>query len=536
MAFGQGADLAFHVPRIGRIDREAGERLLQGQRLFRAPPARGLVVAVLPGDSCVQAPERVHGLDREVGAERDAGAALLQRPPGVGAQQPVCAHAGFGHRLVGRGVGGLHRGDDLQLGEARDVGGVDQLGVLDPVAEAVAISGADFGEAVERLAVGGVADGVDGHLVAEEIGAAEQVLLLGVVDEAETPGAGFVAVGLEEPGAAAAECAVGVELDAPEREALVVEPWGGPERGDRLHRVHAAGVGGDADRQATGVAEAAEQRPVLGCGAHVVDAGEAEGGHVVERGFESLFALAGGRGRRGLVDEGHGGIDEDAGGVAGGIAEDAAAGRVLGGPGDSGRFHGCAVGPACVAVDALEPDRAFGVGGIEIGSRREAAEGPDHLVPAPAADPARGGLLCGVGGDAGLGIGKAGGGGEVELAQADGKAHHMAVRVDEAREQRAALRIQLVVAGGEPGLGGAAREDGEHLAVVADEEGVEAAEIAFGIQGIAVRVDDQRLRVGLRAGQQRCGEQRGEQAAHQPSLRMRDEVSCRAPPIFMRSA
>ena len=176
------------------------------------------------------------------------------------------------------------------------------------------------------------------------------------------------------------------------------------------------------------------------------------------------------------------------------------------------------------------------MGGVKIGSCGEAAEVPDDLVPAPAADPARGRLLGGVGPDAGLRVGEAGGGGEVELAEAHGEAHHMAVRVDEAREERAAFGIELEVAGGELGLGGAAREDGQHLAVITDEEGVETAEIALGVERVAVGVDDQRLGVSLGAGEKRCGEQRGEQAAHQPSLRMRDEVSCRAPPIFMRSA
>ena len=69
------------------------------------------------------------------------------------------------------GVERLHRGDDAELLEARDVGGVDDLDVLDPVAAvARAVGGAGGGVGVEGAAHAGVADRVDGDLEAQAVG------------------------------------------------------------------------------------------------------------------------------------------------------------------------------------------------------------------------------------------------------------------------------------------------------------------------------------------------------------------------------
>src|SRR3546814_6490156 len=51
--------------------------------------------------------------------------------PGIGAEQPLLAQALFRPRHVGRGVGGLHRGDHPQRPEARDVLRGHDLRMLD---------------------------------------------------------------------------------------------------------------------------------------------------------------------------------------------------------------------------------------------------------------------------------------------------------------------------------------------------------------------------------------------------------------------
>jgi hypothetical protein len=65
-------------------------------------------------------------------------------------------------------VDALHRGDHAELAEARDVGGVEVLRVLDAPAQVLAVRRRPRTplEDVERLAVGAVADGVHAELVA----------------------------------------------------------------------------------------------------------------------------------------------------------------------------------------------------------------------------------------------------------------------------------------------------------------------------------------------------------------------------------
>src|ERR1039458_3630651 len=69
---------------------------------------------------------------------------------------------------VGGAMDALHGGDDAELSEARDIGGVEVLRVLDAPAEVLFIRVCFEGvlEDVEGFAVGAVADGVDAELEA----------------------------------------------------------------------------------------------------------------------------------------------------------------------------------------------------------------------------------------------------------------------------------------------------------------------------------------------------------------------------------
>ena len=79
--------------------------------------------------------ERVELLDGRVGAVRDHRAALEQRAERVGALEPVAPEP-LGEVAVGRRVAELHRAGDAELREAREVRGIEALGVLDPLAQA----------------------------------------------------------------------------------------------------------------------------------------------------------------------------------------------------------------------------------------------------------------------------------------------------------------------------------------------------------------------------------------------------------------
>ena len=125
---------------------------------------------------------------------------------------------------VARLVDRLHRRNHAELREARDVGVIEHLHVLD--AKTV-IDRRDRFERrfirVERDAVAAIADRVRSDLEAVLERARRnvaQVLGRGL----EQPGIlGIVGVGIEERRAARAERAVGVELDGPNPEVAVVE-------------------------------------------------------------------------------------------------------------------------------------------------------------------------------------------------------------------------------------------------------------------------------------------------------------------------
>ena len=87
--------------------------------------------------------------------------------PGVGAFEPLLAQALASPVHVAGGVGGLHRGDHAEFGEARNVGGRQDLGVFEAVAaRVVRVVRRHALQCVEHLAVGAVADGVHAHLQA----------------------------------------------------------------------------------------------------------------------------------------------------------------------------------------------------------------------------------------------------------------------------------------------------------------------------------------------------------------------------------
>ena len=164
--------------------------------------------------------ERVELLDGRVRAVRDDRAAPEQRPERVRAVEPVAPEA-LGEVAVGRRVAELHRARDAELGEAPEVGGVDALRVLDPLAEAERRPElAGRLERVERLAVRTVADRVDrdgpagGGRRADDLGE-----LLAARDAHAAP--------VEHPGRLRAERAVHERLQVAEAQVVVAEA--GPE-------------------------------------------------------------------------------------------------------------------------------------------------------------------------------------------------------------------------------------------------------------------------------------------------------------------
>ena len=161
----EAADAGLGEAGVSGIARESGKRGFEADALLRPPAARRLACHVLPADCRRQAGERVRAFDREVGAEGERGPRLRNGPPGIGALEARRVEALFGHQPIAGLVGRLHRGDDPRLGDARDVGGVDHLDMLDPPAALRPPFARHLLEDGDYLFVGGVANCMDRELV-----------------------------------------------------------------------------------------------------------------------------------------------------------------------------------------------------------------------------------------------------------------------------------------------------------------------------------------------------------------------------------
>ena len=286
-------------------------------------------------------------------------------------------------------MGGLHRGNHLERRETRQVVAVHHLGVFDaPAVVGVRLRAQHRVVGVEHDAVAAVADGVAGRLDAAAVGLGHARRIRGRLGHQQAAVAGFVAVVLDERGAAAAQRTVHVELHAahgqPARGMFV-----GAHRAQRVQgRGITVGVGADAQRQLAGVGETTHQAQVGQGHTHVVHAGQA----IRHRGGERALQCFGAQGVVGLrhdgIDQRGGGVDEHAGRLAGFVAQDAATVRlpVAGEVTFDGAQRG-AVGPAGVSVHALKPDRPIREGSVQVGGGRELLARPVVLVPAAAQQP-----------------------------------------------------------------------------------------------------------------------------------------------------
>ena len=151
------------------------------------------------------------------------------------------------------------------------------------------------------------------------------------------------------------EPAVEAQVNAGKAQPAVVERGRRPQRRNRLHRFHAGGIGGDAQRQPPFVGEIAVKLPVGKRRPHVVEAGPAKRGEPLERVRQRLLALAGRRLWNVPLDEGHGRAEEQPGRPAGTVADDFAPGRRRRPGIDASRRHGRRIGKARPAAFSHQP-------------------------------------------------------------------------------------------------------------------------------------------------------------------------------------
>ena len=401
----------------------------------------------------------------------------------------------------------LHRGDDAERGEARDVvRRHDDLGVLDAVTARPAACLRDGALVrVEHDPVGAVADGVRVHLqVAAHRPFYDLSEIIGRGDE-EARVAGFVAVVCEQGRAPAAERAVHVELDRADREppGIVEERAGLAEVVQRLPRPADHRV--EPNRELLGVGGGAVERDRREVDARFVDAGETVARGLGERPLHPQLPLHVRRWRDETPDERHRGIDEHSGRATVGVADDAAAvgiGHRVEAVHEHERGR---VRPRGVPVDASDPHGPVGECRVEVGGGGErAVAAPIILVPAAARHPRavrqREGEALQPLDDILLRDRPH----EVGLQERSAEVHEVGVRIDEAGHDRAAPGVELAGIGvgrEHVGLG----PDGEDQAPVEGERFGGGLRRIDGVnRGV---VEDGRLRVRRGGGQREHGEQ-----------------------------
>ena len=200
----------------------------------------------------------------------------------------------------------LHGGDDAELSEARDIGGVEVLRVLDAPAKVLLIGVGLEGvfEDVEGLAVGAIADGVDAELVAVLDGEFGGLADVGGVVGIEPAAVGLIGVGCEQPGAAGAQRAIDGAFDGAYGKEIVA-------RADDLVAVEIGGellVGGaqhhpDAHAEFVGIGHLLEDVDGGEGGAGILERGDAFGERFVDGEADGLvgFGEAVGGGAFGFV-------------------------------------------------------------------------------------------------------------------------------------------------------------------------------------------------------------------------------------------
>jgi len=163
LTYFQGAFFCFFELGVGGADGVAADAVFEGDFFLGLPATRGTAFWEFASHAGVEAAHGVDGLDGIVGAKSQMYATSLQGGPSVSSFDAVGTDALFGPAHVGRLVGRLHGGDDVEFCETREILGRDHLGVLDAVAAVARRIGlGDRFEDVEGDAVGAVADGVKG--------------------------------------------------------------------------------------------------------------------------------------------------------------------------------------------------------------------------------------------------------------------------------------------------------------------------------------------------------------------------------------
>ena len=396
-------------------------------------------------DGGVELDARVAALHRRVGAAGHDRPRVDEALPGIGALQARVAQA-LGREIeVADGVARLHRGNDPEFGEARNVGGTDDLGVLDAPARRIdrALGRRHRRERflvpVERQVIAAIADGVGGDL-----DAALEVRLhhrqgIGFLHLQEAGVARRIRIGFEQGRAARSQRAVHEEL----HHARDHPPVRRRMRTVGEERFSVTPVDGvvDLQRRFPARVEAFDDRYVGVVDVEVVHSGPAIGRIDLECGAIGLDLEGLRLHRLDLCDQLHGGVDQHAVGVAGLVFQHLAAERDRRVARDPRELQRRGVGDQRMAVGAVQDHRIVRRHGVEVIAIGETRLGPVRLDPVHADDDL---ALRGLG-DPRLQplhrVGQRGGAFEVKHQFALADVAQVRVGVGEARKQRRAVQV-----------------------------------------------------------------------------------------------
>jgi hypothetical protein len=366
---------------------------------------------------------------------------------------------------------------------------------------------------VQHLAIVPVADGVHGDLPAALHRRARGALDRLFGRDGETAILRVVVIRREESGAAGAERAVCVELDAAQREHRL-RAGGRGRMGEQGLRVGRGREGVDAQLEAA----VRRQLPVdldrAGANAHLVDLGQPLGEREILGAQDRLFKLGAGVRRNRPFHEAHRLVDEDAGGLALAVAHDAPARRIGRVAGDGGLAHGLAVDPDGVAVDPPQQDGAIGRDLVEDRVGGKLLIGESVLIPAAAGEP-RALVLAGCRGDLAGALLRRGAAAQIDRDPRQAEAEQVRVRVGQRGHDGAPGELDDAGLGAdERGRGGVISDRDDEAA--ANRQGARVGMRRILGQHVAAAKDQVRGR--LRRDGDAAAEEDDDEQAHAPTI------------------
>ncbi len=292
---------------------------------------------------------------------------------------------------------------------------------------------------------------------------------------------------------------------------------GGGAIGEDVPRLHEVEIVVHSDRQLALLSQGLKDGHVLGLDADILHAGP-PARRVKRHGLAGGLTLLGeGRGRQLGIHQSLGVVHQHAGGLAGCVAQDLAAGRIGGVLGDPGQGQHLRIGHDGMAVGTAQHHPSVWHGGVQVGAGGEALLRPMGLDPTPAVDH--------VGSRMGVGPRLKSRGEfrrrhralEIEGQFAETDADQVGVGIHEARIGGGALEVDILRLG--PGLAGGGQRAGEgHLAVMGD-DGLDLRRLGAGIDRPAVEQEVGRLRARAAAPEDRHQHQPLNKAPHERPLK-----------------